>query len=186
MISRNAFNVLPLSIFGVGILITISVVLWAADKGLGFGDEGIYLLASRYPGEIQQNVSAIFSFTGHLFMLVNYNPVLYRQAGVVLVILSAVVFWYGFLKLLLALQSEAVRIKYLKYYSLLFIVAGSLLHYQWSYLTPSYYTFTAVVVNLFAGFICIGLACLDPTRKKLLPYIAYFAAGVIFGLTLFF
>lgn len=186
MISRNAFNVLPLSIFGAGLLITISVVLWAADKGLGFGDEGIYLLASRYPGEIQQNVSAIFSFTGHLFKLINYNPILYRQAGVVLVILSAVVFWYGFLKLLLALQSEAVRIQYLNYYSLLFVVAGCLLHYQWSYLTPSYYTLTAVVVNLFAGCIFIGLAGLDPTRKKLSPYIAYFVAGIIFGLTLFF
>lgn len=183
--NRTPFHILPLSILGGMFCLAISVVLWGANRGLGFGDEGIYLLASRYPSEIQQNVSAIFAFTGHLFTIANYNPVTFRVLGVVAILLSAIVFWYGFQKLLVKLQPEAANIKYLKYYSLIFILVGSILHYQWSYLTPSYYTLTAVVVNLFAGCISLGLSRLGITKKSQ-PFSVFFVAGVIFGLTLFF
>jgi hypothetical protein len=143
--TKTSFHILSLSILGGMLLLGISVVLWGANRGLGFGDEGIYLLASRYPDEIQQNVSAIFAFTGHLFSLANYNPVTFRILGVVAIILSALVFWFGFHKLLEKLHPETIGVKFFKYYSLVFVVTGSILHYQWSCLTPSYYTLTALM-----------------------------------------
>lgn len=183
--NRVPANILLLSILSGMFFLALSVVLWGANRGLGFGDEGIYILASRYPGEIRQNVSAIFAFTGYLFTIANYNPVTFRVLGVFAVLLSAAVFWYGFQKLLVKLQPESVDIKYLKYYSLLFIVTGSLLHFQFSYLTPSYYTLTAVVVNLFAGCVALGLSRLDK-EKKSQPTSIFFVAGMVFGFTLFF
>ena len=185
MLNRNLFHIIPVFILGAILCTAIAVVLWEADRGLAFDDEGNYLLGARYPSEIQQNVSAIFTFTGHIFRLTSYNPVAFRILGVAAVMLSAIIFWIGFYKLVIKLLPAAANIRFLQYYSLLFIMIGGGLHYQWSYLTPSYYTLTAVVVNMFSGCVLLGLVQLE-AKNFLQAYLAFIVAGIIFGLTLFF
>ncbi|TCT09065.1 hypothetical protein [Paralcaligenes ureilyticus] len=176
----------PLAIVCALLCATISVVLWEANRGLAIlGDEGTYFLAARYPSEIQQNVSAVFSFTGAMFRLVDYDPALFRALGVVLVLFSSFVFYIGFLKIVTALYPTAINIKFLKFYSLFFIATGGILHYQWSYLTPSYYTLTAITLNLFCGLVLLGLVYLEE-KKLTLAYLVSVAAGFVFGYTLFF
>lgn len=175
---------IPVFVLGAVLCAAIAVVLWGADRGLAFDDEGNYLLGARYPSEIQQNVSAIYTFTGHIFRLTSYNPVSFRMLGVAAVILSALIFWMGFYKLVIKLLPDAAHVRFLKHYSLLFIMIGAGLHYQWSYLTPSYYTLTAVVVNIFSGCVFLGLVRLE-AKDFLQAYMAFFVVGIIFGLTLF-
>lgn len=163
---------------------SIAVVLWQSDKGLGFGDEGIYLLAARYPLEIQQNVSAIFKFTGIIFQIANYNPVLFRAFGLGIVLFSSLIFWIGFHSVAVNLYDE-YNTRYGGVFSLLFIMIGSILHYQWSYLTPSYYTLTAVAVNVLSGLVLLNLACQRQIRRNLGILTGYFI-GIVFGITLFF
>ncbi|CAI8830811.1 membrane hypothetical protein [Pseudomonas sp. IT-P12] len=153
MMYGNLVRSFPLYVLENMFFFALSVVLWGASKGFGFGDEGIYLLASRYPEGIQQNVSAISVFTGYLFAIANDNPVTYRIIGVVLVLLSTIIFWNGFQRLLIKLVPELLGVKYFRLYSLFFLLVGAILHYQCSYLNSIYYTLTAIVVSLFSGLI---------------------------------
>ncbi len=149
---------------GIGALLAallaaaIAVIAWGADRGLGIADEGVYLLAARYPMEIEQNVSAVFDYTGAIFRLVGYDPAMFRLAGLAAIMLSALAFWIGFQKLLLIMFPGARHAQHVRLNSLLFIQLGGILYYQWAFATPNYYTLTAIALNLFAGFVMWALA----------------------------
>jgi len=168
------------------LLLAVIVLFWQADRGLGLADEGIYILASRYPSEVQQNVSAIYTFVGGTFELVGYNLAALRSIWIVMMLLSAAILWFGFYKVLTQVYEQATRIRYIRLISLMFIAAGTLLHYQWSYLTPSYYTLTALSVNVFAGLVLTSLVFSADEWKLGRAYLSSAAAGVVLGETLFF
>lgn len=157
------------------IVAMLALLAVEAGRGLGFGDEGIYLLAPRYPDEIRENVSTIYRFGGYVFSLVGYNPIYYRLAGVMLIVGSA---------LLLAVGVAGVRPWFAGHRTMttwdrllmpLTMLVGSLLHYQWSYLTPSYYTFTAVAVNVLTGLTLLCLSSFAGADRR------YRSWGLIYG-----
>lgn len=185
MLNGRVLRAMPTGIAGLIFLATIVAVMWQADKGIGFGDEGIYLLAARYPDEIQQNVSAIFQFTGLLFSMAGHDVAWFRLLGVLANLLSAAWLWFGLYRLAEAFVLQERAVASLRYSGLLFVLISSLLHYQWSYLTPSYYTLTAIAVNLFAGCLFYGLAALETGRDRV-ALASCFATGLVFGFTLFF
>ncbi len=147
-----------------------------AGRGIGFRDEGIYLLAARYPDEIQENVSAIYRFGGYLFSLVGHNPIYYRIAGMILVVSSALPLALGVASVRPWFNGQLVSASSDRLLVLLVLVVGSLLHYQWSYLTPSYYTFTAISVNVLTGLTLLALASLAGTDGR------YRGLGLLYGL----
>lgn len=183
MLRRVTLSTMSAAVIGAIIAGTLLVILGQAGKALGLGDEGIYLLAARYPNEVKENVSSIFRFTGYLFYLVGYDPTYFRASGVVLIVLSSVVLWAGLRKVLARRFDDHLFGANTSLLSLLFIVIGSLLHYQWSYLTPSYYAFSALAVNFVTGLLLLGLSCLDKDGPELPIYGTLL--GFIFGITLF-
>ena len=112
---------------------TTAAIVWGTDRGLGLADEGVYLLAARYPAEIEQNVSAVFAYTGVVFKLVGYDPQLFRLAGLAAIVLSALAFWVGYQKLVLLMFPGANRAQHLRLNSLVFLQIGGILYYQWAF-----------------------------------------------------
>ena len=165
------------------IVATLAVLVRQSGQGLGFADEGTYMLAARYPEEVKQNVSSIFRFTGYLFQIAGHDPTLFRAFGIGLVALSSVVLCWGFeaaLKNHYGTNSGTFAGPYL---SASFILIGSLLHYQFSYTTPSYYTFTAISVNLLVGLLILGLSQRETGRR--IGYLSGLGFGFCFGITVF-
>ncbi|MBN8754947.1 MULTISPECIES: hypothetical protein [Variovorax] len=148
---------------------------------MGIADEGVYLLAARYPMEIEQNVSAVFDYTGAVFRLVGYHPALFRLAGLAAIMLSAVAFWAGFQKLLLIMFPGAKHAQHLRLNSLLFIQLGGILYYQWAFATPNYYTLTAISLNLFAGFVMWALALETLKPRNVHTTFFFGVAGLALG-----
>ncbi len=188
---QASFNRSYLGIFlnvtlGLLFLGSAGTIFWGADRSLGFADEGLYLLAARYPEEIQQNVSSVYIYTGYLFRMVNFDVVAFRLAGVVLICMSALVFWFGFYKFTLEFYPRARVVGYLQLYSLLFMELGALLQYQWFYLTPSYNTLISVAINIFSGSFLYGFSKTRYWRERKRTILFAFAAGgACIGLALF-
>lgn len=171
----------------LGVLVSvITTIYWGADRSLGLGDEGIYLLAARYPEEIQQHVSSVYVYTGYLFRLVGFDPVAFRLLGVTLICASAVLLWIGYYKFASESSDRLKGFKYFRWYSLLFIILGALLLYQWFYLTPNYNTVIGIAINISAGFVLWGFG--DATNEKVgnkSIILAFGFGGLAVGLALF-
>lgn len=171
---------------GLMLLGSIAIIFWGADRSLGLADEGLYLLAARYPDEIQQNVSSVYIYTGYLFRMMGFDPIGFRIVGVFLVCFSAFVFWMGFYKFFFKNYLKANNVKYLRLYSLFFIELGSLLHYQWFYMTPNYNTLISIALSTSAGSMLFGLAQIDDWQKQQKKIILSFTfVGLSVGLALF-
>ncbi|MBA3704786.1 MAG: hypothetical protein H0W84_02475 [Bacteroidetes bacterium] len=184
--SKYNFNLTVLISLGIMVFCSISMILWGADKSLGSGDEGVYILSARYPGEFQQSVSATYIYTGFLFRMVSYDLVMFRLLGVFLVILSALWFWIGFYKLLVKLCPETKMIKYIRALSCLFILLGALLLYEWFYLTPNYNTLNSIGLSLFTGSFFWGLSLLENWKEKRKLIIYFFIlSGLGIGFAIF-
>lgn len=164
----------------------VCAFFWQTDRGLGLADEGIYILASRYPEEIQQNVSTIYTYLGGIFELVNHSLAAFRSMWIVIMLLSSIVLWFGFYRILNQLQGAISGIGSAKVLSFALVAAGTLLHYLWSYVTPSYYTVTAVSVNLFTGLVLASLAFAEDVEKLGRACLFSVIAGIVLGVTLFF
>lgn len=158
-----------------------AVIVWGTARGLGLADEGVYLLAARYPNEIEQNVSAVFDYTGAIFRLVGYDPQLFRLAGLAAIMLSALAFWTGFQKLLLIMFPDAKATQHVRLNSLLFIQIGGILYYQWAFATPNYYTLTAVALNVFAGCVMWALARETKAPGNVCTTFLFGVAGLALG-----
>lgn len=143
----------------VMLVATIAIIVWGLDRGLGLGDEGVYLLSARHPEDFMQNVSAVYLYTGFIFKSVNYNPQFFRLAGLALLVLSSLIFWFGLNRLLSDLVDRSM-VKLARWYFLAFTLIGALLYYQWFFPTPNNYTLNAVALNFFAGTLLLGLASL--------------------------
>jgi hypothetical protein len=163
------------------LLAAISTIFWGVDRSLSMADEGLYLLAARYPDEIRQNVSSVYIYTGYLFQIAGFDPTTFRVLGVILVCMSAYVFWMGFHKFLFEfhLKNKTAKTKYSKWYLLLFIELGALLQYQWFYLTPSYNTLIAVAINTSVGSVLYGFSKIaDWQRNKAKVFLSFIFAGM--------
>ncbi|GAA3099238.1 hypothetical protein GCM10010520_50840 [Rhizobium viscosum] len=163
------------------VVAVIAAVIWGADKSLSLKDEGLYLLAARYPDEISENVSAVYRYTGFLFKVVGYDVASFRITGLVLIALSAIVFWLGFIKFVSTHCAGFSEVHGFRTLSLLFIALGGLLHYQWALTTPSYYTLTAVAVNSSAGLTLFALGALKPYSSKTHAYLSLVLSGMAIG-----
>lgn len=183
---RHHLNISFVAILGLMLFCSAATIFWGADRSLGLGDEGVYLLAARYPAEIQQNVSSVYIYTGYLFRLANYNPVEFRLLGVILVCISAFVFWLGLYKFISESYLKVNTVKYLRLSSLFFIEFGALLLYQWFYLTPNYNSLIGMAINISAGSILWGWAQIGNWQKNTKSIIlAFIFGGLAIGLALF-
>lgn len=171
---------------GAVLICSILTIYWGSDRTLGLGDEGIYLLAARYPEEIQQNVSSVYIYTGYLFKLVDFDPVAFRLLGVTLVCASAFLFWIGFYRFASEIYLKFCAFEYYGLYSLLFILLGALLLYQWFYLTPNYNTLIGIAINVSAGAMLWGFGQVSSERDGIRSTVlAFGVGGVAIGLALF-
>jgi hypothetical protein len=182
---RNKLSTLFASLLTVAFLLVLASIIWATDRSLGLTDEGLYLLAARYPEEIAQNVSAVYSYTGFLFRIVGYDVASFRVLGLLLIVLSAVIFWLGYCKFSFAYFKVSSEIQNFRWLSFLFIALGGTLHYQWSLATPSYYTLTAVAVSSAAGFTLFALGGLSTAKYAANAYLAFLFSGLSIGAAFF-
>lgn len=189
-ITKKLFVSLSSSLLGIGALsamlvATIAVVIWGLDRGLGLGDEGVYLLSARHPEDIRQNVSAVYLYTGFIFKFVGYNPQLFRLAGVVLLALSSLIFWFGLDRLLSSIFDRS-RVELYRWHSLSFMLIGALLYYQWFFPTPNNYTLNAIALNSFAGTLLLGLASLkDGNAFSRSAAVSFLVSGIALGVAIF-
>ena len=185
-ISENSLAFFGIIVLGIMLCSSLVTIYWGADRCLGLSDEGVYFLAARYPEECQENVSAVYIYTGYLFRMAGYSPMGFRLLGVMFVCFSAAIFCFGFNKFLLGAYPEVKKIKYFRVYSLLFIEIGALLLYQWFYLTPNYNTLIGIGINCSTGFILLGLSQIDNWQKNLRLIVINFAiGGVGIGFSIF-
>lgn len=183
-LGRSA-NTIALIALSVMLLSSVATIFWAANKSLGLGDEGVYLLSARFPEDVLQNVSAVYVYTGFLFRLVDYDPVEFRLVGLLLILAAALIFWIGFDRFF-QLGNKTVGIKYVRPYSLIFLLIGAMLYYQWFFATPNNYTLTAIAVNIFSGTLLLGLSLLakwKESRKSI--FVIFSLTGLSLGLAFF-
>lgn len=173
-------SALLLGAMAVAMLILLAV---EAGRALGFGDEGIYLMGPRYPDEVTQNVSTIFRFSGYVFSLVGHNPIYFRLACVGLVVVSALVLAAGVAAIRPWFAGQQELTPWQRLQVPLFLIVGSLLHYQWSYLTPSYYTLTAMAVNTLTGLTLLSVVSLGGNDRQYVGWGLLY--GFFFGIVLF-
>jgi hypothetical protein len=187
-ISRFSFCIDLVFVAALGLMLfcSIATIFWGADKSLGMADEGLYLLAARYPDEIKQNISSVYVYTGYLFRMVDFHPTSFRLLGVLLDCISAAVFWFGFYKLLIEFYPKVKALRYFRSYSLFFIELGALLHYQWFYMVPNYNTLIGIAINVYAGGMLWGFAQVGNWQKnKKTATLAFALAGLSIGLAFF-
>lgn len=179
-------NHILVAILGFMFFCSIVTINFGADRFIGIADDGLYLLAARYPNEVQQSVSSVYIYTGYLFQVVNFNPIMFRLFGVILVCLSAVIFWLGFCKIVFELSPKAQTIKYFRLCSLFFIELGALLYYQWFYMTPNYNMLIGIAINISAGSVLYGYAQVENWNKNIKTIIpAFILAGLSIGMAIF-
>jgi len=176
---------ITISLLSALVLILIAVITWGASRSMGFADEGLYLLAARFPEEIRQNVSAIYIYTGYLFKLVGYDIAFFRIAGMTLIVLSALIFWCGYDSLFQVYFDKLSTAVNVRWTSLLFLQIGALLYYQWSLATPSYYTLIAVAENMFGGLVLLGLSLSAREGKAQWGAVCFLLAGLVTGCAFF-
>ena len=183
--TNKTVNVIGLIALGLMLFSCIATIVWGSDRGLGLGDEGVYLLSARFPDDVLQNVSAVYIYTGFLFRAATFDPASFRLLGMILILASAFVFWFGFYKYF-DLRTKASAIKYFRPYSLLFIEMGAMVYYQWFFATPNNYTLTAVAVNVFAGMLLLGMSFFDDWNKNHVRILAaFFIVGINLGFAFF-
>lgn len=164
---------------------SIGTLIWASSRSLGLGDEGVYLLAARFPEDMMQNVSAVYFYNGALFRLVGYDPTLFRRLGIALVLGSAVILWLGFTSFRRHFTSGAQAV-ISNPANLLFLLTGAMVYYQWFFATPNNYTLTAIALNLLLGAVLYGLRHADePGPLFVRAVLGFFGAGLFLGLLLF-
>ena len=129
--------------------------LLAGNKGLGFGDEGIYLQAAAYPEEIRENVSTIFTFTGALLRLGGGDVPMFRLLGLRYRIRAC----SGFR--LQGLSGPGISDRQGLWSALLVCPCRCTTALSMVLSDLSYYTFSAVAVNL-----ACGVAWLSPPFRQ--------------------
>jgi hypothetical protein len=183
---KNYVDLISAAVLGLAFFCSIATIFWGADRCLGLGDEGIYLLSARYPDEVQQHVSSVYIYTGYLFRMASFDPAGFRLLGLILVCISVSIFWLGFYTFLFELYPRAKTIKYFRLCSLLFIELGALLHYQWFYMTPNYNTLIGVAISISTGSMLWGFAQTGNWRENKKSIIFAFSFGGLgIGLALF-
>lgn len=176
---------LPIAFLAIILFCTLASIIWASGRSFGLSDEGLYLLAARYPEEIRENVSATYLYTGFIFRLANYDVAMFRIFGLALIVLSACVFWCGYCKFTSSYLKSVAEIRYFRLLSFCFIQTGGLLYYQWSLATPSYYTLTSVAVNAFSGALLFGLGAQASRTGWRLAFLSFLLAGLLIGFAAF-
>jgi len=176
----NVDKLLLFCLFSMFVAIMV-VLVWASFRSVGAGYEGTYILAARYPSEIKEHVSAIFILTNLLFKLVGYKLAYFRLLGVVLLMISTYIFWKGFITNLSSLGIE--KNITVKWGYLLFFMIGSLVAYQWNFMTPSYYLLISIAVNLYSGSYLMAISLRSNEFKvKIYSGLCFLIVGISIGL----
>lgn len=166
-------------------VLSICTLIWASGRGLGLGDEGVYVLSARYPEDIAENVSAVYEYTGFMFKAVGFDLVFFRLLGAALLLFSSLVFWIGLNKYI-SLRCRVSLPSLLKIACIGFFAAGTLLFYQWFFATPNNYLLTSVALNFLCGCLTFGLS----KSQKNVPIdyrdlMAYCCSGLWIGVLTF-
>lgn len=174
------FGALTLPLLSV---ITISLLFWTCNKGLDVTDEGIYLMASQFPMDVEVATSVYYIYTAWLYAIAGYNLVALRIIGILVTMGAAVLFFGGLYYLLRSLDLNFFPDRSVTIFAWSFMNLGALLHYAWWLLTPGYNLINSVAINAASGFLFLGLALLEGTSKKYLSNIAFCGAGLFVGIS---
>lgn len=165
-------------------VITIVLLIWSSNKGLDVTDEGIYLMATQFPEEVKIAPSVFYFYTAGLYIIAGHNLIALRIIGLLLMIGSAALLFWGLYYLLKSLGLKLLSDSSVLISAWSVVTLGALLHYAWWLLTPGYNFVNAVAINTASGFLFFGLALLERKDRKCLSNAAFCGAGLCIGISL--
>jgi hypothetical protein len=162
----------------LAISLAIVVFLYAnSDRGLDFTDEGMYLLAVKYPREITATPTWWHWLLAPLFDLTGGDVPRWRQLGVTLTFLSGAAFGWTMAALTARRSGADTFVGRLALAAL--IGAANLLGYSIFLPTPSYNLLTTWIVN--GAALCFVLALQQPASPRHSAWM--FVTGLAVGLS---
>ncbi len=136
---------------GVALIISLSIILWASNKGLDMSDESFYLFNYSIPKNFKMSFTSFHLIQNYLFPFVNCTIQNLRIERLILSLTSAIFFAFSSCYYL----RNTYDIKFHKTNSFtlyLLIISGALLSYAFGPQTPSYNTFSTFFIMVSASF----------------------------------
>lgn len=164
------------------LLMTLIYLVWVSVRGLDITDEGYYLTASQYPYEVYAWPNVAHIYTNVLFSATNYSVAAFRMVGIVLTLVSGIVFSIGFLRAMRLVWPQDV-VENIGTPIALFLCIGTMLCYT-VLITPNYNTVNAFALTLSSGLV-FGLLGLDGNSDRRTVYAMAFFAGLCVGISFF-
>jgi|GEM_PF-5941260 len=180
------FSSLSLALVVGMFLATVAFFVWSSDRGLDFTDEGYYLLASQFPGDVNVDTTMAHFYTAFLFRIAGHDVANFRIAGLLLLLVSAWVFSVGLCRLMPDLVEES-ECPWLEWFArACFICLGAMINYSWFMPTPSYNIVNVAAVTTCIGLLFLGLASLGGGEKiRPRAWAAMFGVGVSIAVSCF-
>ena len=171
---------------------TVIFLVWACYRGFDFTDEGYYLLNYRYPDNIPFGVSSYHQYFGFFYKILNYDIALLRVGGIILLLISTLIFHFGFHRIAASFRNSSIRNSMFKRYKLFgiteycFLGIGTLLIYSWFLPSPSYNTLNAIFLNAGTGLYFAGIGILLMRKERSTnAWLFLFFSGVFIGCSFF-
>ncbi len=158
------------------------VFLWGSDRGFDLSDEGVYYLGYRHPQEFREGYTQYPRLGAAVFGVLGGNIAAVRVVTFTGLMLSALVFWWGFLSFVRAAGWSPFRTPLSRTNGLLLCLLSILPALSWPPPSLSYNSMAGMGLLVAAG--CL-LRSLVPARSagevlRSLLALAGFAAGVVF------
>lgn len=167
-------------------LLTLFMLIWGMNRGFDITDEGAYLLGYRYPEENLIALSSADLILGKVFGVLSPGIVGYRLVRLALTLLASVVFAWGLVRWLNAVQSSphAAGLDFPAVY--LFLSLGNFLSYSFGPQSISYNSLTNALILTGAGLILFLLSVEDARKSQsaAVPRVC-FIIGILIGLLFF-
>lgn len=167
-------------------LIVIGFLVWASDKGFDITDEGFYLLASQFPMDVSMWTGMFYLYTSGLYSIAGHSVIILRLFGIVLMIGSSAILFYGLYRLLRQIGFKLFDDLDVIITSWSLVSFGAMLYYVLLVLTPSYNLINSAALNAASGFLLLGLALSETNEDKhKLSIAAFLGAGLCIGVSFF-
>ena len=171
---------------------TVIFLVWACYRGFDFTDEGWYLLSYRYPDDIPFGHSSYHQYIGFFYEILNYDIALLRVGGIILLLISTLIFYFGFHRMAASFRDSSIRNSMFKRCRLFditeycFLGLGTLLVYSWFLPSPSYNTLNAIFLNAGTGLYFAGIGTLLMRKERSTDaWLFLFFSGVFIGCSFF-
>ena len=171
-----------LSVLYIAFFSILLLLIWGINRGFDFTDEGFYMLSYSNPYEPAIKVFSYFSFFYEILKHFNPGIITYRVIRLVLTLISSLVFSIAFSKLLSNI--EFIKDSYLRKtkYIFPFIATGTFLSYAVFPKTPSYNSFTIILLQFSLALIMLILN--KDAYSKFISFV-FILLGIILSLLFF-